>query len=165
MFCNDPSLNFDQSMRMRNGCDILFVRLCGCHMTLIDDNKDYKSKCWTSTNIFIAFYAPTFFEGVFIVGAKRTAFGTFGGTLKNVTGTQLQVHACKATLEAAGVRPDQVDSVIIGNVLVVSIPCDLSTLNELLNENTNYFSHHNQMEFTYRDTHHYYAAFLSIGQH
>lgn len=32
----------------------------------------------------------------------------------------MQVHACKATLEAAGVRPDQVDSVIIGNVLVPS---------------------------------------------
>lgn len=59
--------------------------------------------------------------GVFIVGAKRTAFGTFGGTLKNVSGTQLQAHACKATLEAAGVRPDQVDSVVIGNVLVVRI--------------------------------------------
>lgn len=58
-------------------------------------------------------------QGVFIVGAKRTAFGTFGGTFKSVTGTQLQTHACKATLEAAGVRPDQVDSVNIGNVLVV----------------------------------------------
>lgn len=60
-------------------------------------------------------------SGIFIVGAKRTAFGTFGGTLKNVTATQLQAHACKTTLEAAGVRPDQVDSVIIGNVLVVRI--------------------------------------------
>jgi len=59
-------------------------------------------------------------KGIFIVGAKRTAFGTFGGTLKNVSGTQLQAHACKATLESAGVRPDQVDSVIIGNVLVTS---------------------------------------------
>lgn len=60
-------------------------------------------------------------QGIFIVGAKRTAFGTYGGTLKNVSGTQLQTHACKATLEAAGVRPDQVDSVVIGNVLVVCI--------------------------------------------
>lgn len=60
-----------------------------------------------------------FSQGVFIVGAKRTAFGTLGGTFKSVTGTQLQTHACKATLEAAGVRPDQVDSVNIGNVLVV----------------------------------------------
>lgn len=61
------------------------------------------------------------FTGIFILGAKRTAYGTFGGTFKNTTGTQLQTHACKATLEAAGVRPDQVDSVVIGNVLAVRI--------------------------------------------
>lgn len=53
------------------------------------------------------------------MGAKRTPFGTFGGAFKNTTGTQLQTAACKATLDAAGVRPDQVDSVVIGNVLVV----------------------------------------------
>lgn len=58
--------------------------------------------------------------GVFIVGAKRTAFGTFGGSLKNVTGTQLQTAASKAALAAANVQPTQVDSVTIGNVLVVS---------------------------------------------
>lgn len=40
--------------------------------------------------------------------------------MKAVTATQLQAHACKATLDAAGVRPDQVDSVVIGNVLVTS---------------------------------------------
>lgn len=54
------------------------------------------------------------------MGAKRTAFGTFGGAFKDVTGTQLQTAACKATLDAAGVRPEQVDSVVIGNVSVVS---------------------------------------------
>lgn len=57
--------------------------------------------------------------GIFIVGAKRTAFGTYGGTFKNISATQLQTHACKATLEASGVRPDQVDSVVIGNVISV----------------------------------------------
>lgn len=92
-----------------------------------------KNKCYLS-NIYYLFWTVKFInkeilfiwhgiliKGIFIVGAKRTAFGTFGGTLKNVTGTQLQAHACKATLESAGVRPDQVDSVIIGNVLVVCI--------------------------------------------
>lgn len=62
------------------------------------------------------------FIGVFIVGAKRTAFGTFGGSLKNVSGTQLQTVAAKAALEAANVRPEQVDSVNIGNVLVATQP-------------------------------------------
>lgn len=78
------------------------------------------------------FFASLFrIEGVFIVGAKRTAFGTFGGTLKNTTATQLQTHACKATLEAAGVRPDQVDTVVIGNVLVVSVESIFSSIGVL----------------------------------
>lgn len=79
----------------------------------------------SSLNIDFFIYFPFFLkkkiEGIFIVGAKRTAFGTFGGAFKNVTATQLQTHACKATLEAAGVRPDQVDSVVIGNVLMVCL--------------------------------------------
>ncbi|XP_055609993.1 3-ketoacyl-CoA thiolase, mitochondrial [Uranotaenia lowii] len=59
-------------------------------------------------------------KGIFIVGAKRTAFGTFGGAFKNTNATQLQTAAAKAALEASGVKPDQVDSVNIGQVLVLS---------------------------------------------
>lgn len=59
-------------------------------------------------------------KGIFIVGAKRTAFGTFGGALKNTSATQLQTIACKAALAAANVQPDQVDSVNLGNVLSIS---------------------------------------------
>lgn len=40
-------------------------------------------------NLFTRMYVN--FLGVFIVGAKRTAFGTFGGKLKNVTATDLGV--------------------------------------------------------------------------
>jgi acetyl-CoA acyltransferase 2 len=54
------------------------------------------------------------------VAAKRTAFGTFGGAFKNTTSTQLQTAACKAAISAAGLTPEQIDSVNIGNVLVVS---------------------------------------------
>uniref|UniRef100_A0A336MAM4 CSON014492 protein n=1 Tax=Culicoides sonorensis TaxID=179676 RepID=A0A336MAM4_CULSO len=59
-------------------------------------------------------------KGIFIVGAKRTAFGTFGGSFKNVSATQLQTVAGKAALEQAGLKPDQIDSVNIGNVLSLS---------------------------------------------
>jgi acetyl-CoA acyltransferase 2 len=55
--------------------------------------------------------------GVFIVAARRTAFGTFGGTFKNVTATQLQTAAAAAALKDAKVNPEQVDSVIIGHVM------------------------------------------------
>ncbi|MFH4984976.1 hypothetical protein AB6A40_011685, partial [Gnathostoma spinigerum] len=39
--------------------------------------------------------------GIFIVGAKRTAFGTFGGSLKNKTATDLAEIAGRAALEHA----------------------------------------------------------------
>ena len=59
-------------------------------------------------------------RGIFIVGAKRTAFGTFGGKLANKTCVDLQEIAAKAALSAANVNPELVDSVIIGNVLSCS---------------------------------------------
>ncbi|KAK3869829.1 hypothetical protein Pcinc_024877 [Petrolisthes cinctipes] len=56
-------------------------------------------------------------KGIFIVGAKRTPFGAFGGHLSKHTPTQLQVLASKHALNAANVKPESVDSVVIGCVL------------------------------------------------
>ncbi|CAJ0580174.1 unnamed protein product, partial [Mesorhabditis spiculigera] len=56
-------------------------------------------------------------KGVFIVGAKRTAFGTFGGKLKGVSATDLGVLASQAALQHANVKADAVDHVIFGNVV------------------------------------------------
>jgi len=56
-------------------------------------------------------------RGIFIVGAKRTPFGTFGGKLADKTCVDLQEVAAKAALQSANVAPELVDSVIIGNVL------------------------------------------------
>lgn len=53
---------------------------------------------------------------VFIVAAKRTAFGSFGGSLKDFTATDLSVFASQAAIAASGVSADQIDNVIIGNV-------------------------------------------------
>ena len=41
-------------------------------------------------------------KGIFIVGAKRTPFGAFGGKLKAMTGTDLAVHATQAALKSSG---------------------------------------------------------------
>lgn len=54
---------------------------------------------------------------VYIVGAKRTAIGTLGGTLKDVPAVQLGVAAAKAAMEQAGIKPEYVDETIIGNIL------------------------------------------------
>ncbi len=60
-------------------------------------------------------------RAVFIVAAKRTAFGTFGGKLKDTTATKLGQVASVAALEAGKVDPAAVDSVVFGNVIQVCI--------------------------------------------
>ena len=56
---------------------------------------------------------------VFLSG-KRTGFGTFGGSLRDFTATDLGVISSAAALEAAGVEPDQVDHTFFGNALQTS---------------------------------------------
>lgn len=56
-------------------------------------------------------------EKIYLLTGKRTAFGSFGGSLKDVSATELTVAAAKNTLEASNVKPELVDHVIIGNVI------------------------------------------------
>ncbi|MHC6529178.1 acetyl-CoA C-acetyltransferase [Vibrio proteolyticus] len=56
-------------------------------------------------------------EKVFIVAAKRTAIGSFGGSLKNVQAGPLAAAAIKGALESSAVNPEAVDEVIVGNVV------------------------------------------------
>jgi acetyl-CoA acyltransferase 2 len=53
---------------------------------------------------------------IWIVAAKRTAFGTMGGALKDLTATDLAVEASKAALAQAKLAGEDVDHVIFGNV-------------------------------------------------
>jgi len=55
-------------------------------------------------------------ENVYIVGAKRTAVGRFMGTLQNIPATKLGEIAGKGAIEQAGISPEDVDQVIMGNV-------------------------------------------------
>lgn len=52
-----------------------------------------------------------------IVGAVRTATGKFGGALVSVPAVGLGALAIKETLKRAGVKPEQVDEVLMGNAL------------------------------------------------
>ena len=58
-------------------------------------------------------------EIVFLSG-KRTPFGTFGGSLKEFTATDLAARSADAALEAAGIEPAQVGHVFYGNALQTS---------------------------------------------
>jgi acetyl-CoA acyltransferase 2 len=51
------------------------------------------------------------------LAAKRTAFGAFGGALRDLKATDLGTAAASAALAASGVTPADVDTVIFGNVL------------------------------------------------
>jgi len=61
-------------------------------------------------------------SGVFVVAAKRTPFGAFGGSLKAFSPTDLQTLASVGALKAGNVAPEIVDSVHVGNVLSASGP-------------------------------------------
>jgi len=54
---------------------------------------------------------------IVIVGAARTAIGTFGGGLKEFSATDLGAIVVREALKRAGLTPGSVDEVIIGNVL------------------------------------------------
>ena len=57
---------------------------------------------------------------IVFLSAKRTAFGTFGGALKDQSATDLGVHAAKAAIAAAKIDAADVDQVVFGNVLQTS---------------------------------------------
>jgi acetyl-CoA C-acetyltransferase len=54
---------------------------------------------------------------IVIVGAARTAIGKFGGAIAKVPAARLGAHCIAAALARAGVKPEQVSEVIMGNVL------------------------------------------------
>ena len=56
-------------------------------------------------------------ENIVIVGAKRTPIGSMQGKFNTVTASQLGAVAIKAAIEQAGVKPNEVDDLIFGNVL------------------------------------------------
>jgi acetyl-CoA C-acetyltransferase len=54
---------------------------------------------------------------VYILSAKRTPIGKFGGSLSSFSATQLGAFAIDAAVKAAGLNTDQIDQVIMGAVL------------------------------------------------
>src|SRR6266498_4768227 len=58
---------------------------------------------------------------VYIASAVRTPIGSFGGTLKDFSATQLGSIAIKAALERAGLQPLQIQEVLMGCVLQANL--------------------------------------------
>jgi acetyl-CoA C-acetyltransferase len=57
---------------------------------------------------------------VVIVSAARTAVGKFGGSLAKLAAPELGATVIRAVLERAGLKPEQVDEVILGQVLTAA---------------------------------------------
>lgn len=53
----------------------------------------------------------------FVIAAKRTPFGAFGGALKAIGATELGAHAARAAIAQAAVSVDAFDHVVFGNVV------------------------------------------------
>lgn len=54
---------------------------------------------------------------VFIVSAVRTPMGSFGGSLKGFSATELGSFAIKGAVEKAGIKAEDVQEVLMGNVI------------------------------------------------
>ncbi len=58
---------------------------------------------------------------VYIISAVRTPMGSFGGSLKSLTATQLGAIAIKGAIQRAGVSPEAVQDVLMGCVLQANL--------------------------------------------
>ena len=58
---------------------------------------------------------------VYIISAVRTPIGSFGGSLKGFTATQLGAFAIKGALEKAGIKPELVNDVLMGSVIQANL--------------------------------------------
>ena len=56
-------------------------------------------------------------ESVVFIAGKRTPFGAFGGSLKDLSATDLGVISAKATIEQSGISAEKIDHVVYGNVV------------------------------------------------
>ncbi|NPA67986.1 MAG: acetyl-CoA C-acyltransferase [Chlorobi bacterium] len=60
-------------------------------------------------------------KDVYIVSAVRTPLGSFGGSLSSLSATQLGAAAVKGAVEKAGINPEIIDEVFMGNVLSANL--------------------------------------------
>jgi acetyl-CoA C-acetyltransferase len=58
---------------------------------------------------------------VYILSAVRTPIGSFGGLLKDTSATKLGAIAINAAVERAGIKPDQVNELLMGSVIQANL--------------------------------------------
>ena len=58
---------------------------------------------------------------VYIISAVRTPIGSFGGSLRSMSATQLGAVAIKGAVAKAGIKPEQVQDVLMGCVMQANL--------------------------------------------
>ncbi len=59
-------------------------------------------------------------EEVVFLSARRTAFGSFGGSLRTLAATELATLSGRGAIEASGIEPGEIGHVVYGNALQTS---------------------------------------------
>lgn len=59
-------------------------------------------------------------SNIVLLEGVRTPFGSFGGSLKNLTATELGIIAAKGAIKKSGIPADRIDSIVFGNALQTS---------------------------------------------
>ncbi|KAK2709811.1 hypothetical protein QYM36_013476 [Artemia franciscana] len=90
-----------------------------CQQTRVGLQKETYEEVDSEETRLVSFFIASFtrMKCIFVVGAKRTPFGAFGGKLANKSCVDLHEIAAKAALASENVNPELIDSVVIGNVL------------------------------------------------
>ena len=94
------------------------------HHIIYDDGHGHKSAfaCYilesnVSTSTDQTPRATKTMTNIFVVAAKRTPFGAFGGSLKSLSSTELGAIATRSALASANLDASKVDAVYFGNVI------------------------------------------------
>ena len=59
-------------------------------------------------------------SNIVLLEGVRTPFGSFGGSLKNLTATELGIIAAKGAIKKSGIPADRIYSIVFGNALQTS---------------------------------------------
>src|SRR3974377_2398252 len=84
--------------------------ICACERRLLR-----RTGCTSKLSTLRSFIMPS--HSVVFAEPVRTAIGTFGGSLKDVPAPALGAVATGAAVKRAGLNPDEVETVVMGNVV------------------------------------------------
>jgi acetyl-CoA C-acetyltransferase len=86
------------------------LTVSACHRQGHGEGRHRRGRRQQAQEVFMS-------EDVVIVGAARTAVGSFNGALSSLPAHELGAVAIKAALERANVKPEEVDEVVFGQIL------------------------------------------------